>query len=271
MDADTGKPLAVRMYLKNAQGKSVKPAKLQGAVVDGDSLVFYDKIKLDLPAGAYEFQMERGLEYKVMNGHFEIQNFADDRKEVPLKRFCDMTEEGWYSGDLDVLRPEKDLKLLMQADDVHVVPLVTWSNTRNPWAKQPLPNEAISQFDGNYFESLLGGELSRRATRCGCFGWTGRWSCPTPRPRLWEACLGCRWLNKRGRSSMRGWTPARFLRATCRFGLRQGRSIRCNWRIAICCAAERLRMRRAAGRATQVRIRIRKATAGGRRIFTTIS
>ena len=130
VDAETDKPLAVRMYLKNAQGKPVKPAKLKEALVDGESLVFYDKIKLDLPSGGYEFQMERGLEYKVMNGHFEIQNFADDKKDVPLTRFCDMTQEGWFSGDLDVQRPEKDLKLLMQADDVHVVPLVTWSNTK---------------------------------------------------------------------------------------------------------------------------------------------
>ena len=91
VDAETNKPLAVRMYLKNAQGKPVKPAKLKDAVIDGDSLVFYDKIKLDLPTGGYEFQMERGLEYKVMNGTFEIQNFADDTKTVPLTRFCDMT------------------------------------------------------------------------------------------------------------------------------------------------------------------------------------
>ncbi len=207
VDADTGKPLAVRMYLKNSQGKSVKPAKLQGAVVDGDSLVFYDKIRLDLPAGAYEFQMERGLEYKVMNGHFEIQNFADDRKEVPLKRFCDMTEEGWYSGDLDVLRPEKDLKLLMQADDVHVVPLVTWSNTRNPWAKQPLPNEAISQFDGNYFESLLGGELTSPGNTLRLF----RLDKPLELPDASAAALGSLpWLPvvEQARQEQRVWVDA---------------------------------------------------------------
>ncbi len=160
IDANTGKPLAVRMDLRNAQGKPVKPAKLQGALVDGDSLLFYDKIKLDLPSGAYEFQMERGLEYKVMNGHFEIQNFADDTKDVPLTRFCDMTQEGWFSGDLDVLRPEKELKLLMQADDVHVVPEVTWSNLKNPWARRPLPADIVTQFDGDYFYSVLGGELT---------------------------------------------------------------------------------------------------------------
>ena len=160
VDAETNKPLAVRMYLKNAQGKPVKPAKLKDAVVDGDSIVFYDKVKLDLPTGGYEFQMERGLEYKVMNGTFEIQNFADDTKTVPLTRFCDMTEEGWYSGDLDVERPEKDLKLLMQADDVHLVPLVTWTNTKNPWAKDPLPKQTVNQFDGSFFYSALGGELT---------------------------------------------------------------------------------------------------------------
>ena len=71
-----------------------------------------------------------------------------------------MAKEGWYSGDLDVDRPQKDLELLMRADDVHVVPLVTWSNKKNPWTKQPLPKTAVNQFDGTFFDSLLGGELT---------------------------------------------------------------------------------------------------------------
>jgi hypothetical protein len=156
VDHDTGKPLAVRMHLKNAQGKPVKPP---GVPALGDHFVFFDKIALRLPNGGYEFLMERGPEYLDQRGHFTIESFADDSKTVEMKRFVNMADSGWYSGDLDVQRPEKDLQLLMEADDVHVVPLVTWSNTNNPWAKKPLPKTIINRFDGDYLDSFLGGEL----------------------------------------------------------------------------------------------------------------
>src|SRR4029079_17111884 len=85
-------------------------------------------------------------------------------KTVEMKRFVNMADNGWYSGDLDVQRPEKDLQLLMEADDVNVVPLLTWSNKKNPWSKQPLPKTTVAQFDGNYFDSMLGGELAAPGT-----------------------------------------------------------------------------------------------------------
>ena len=52
IDRDTGEPLAVRMHLKNAQGKVIKPP---GVPALGDHFVFYDKIVLHLPNGGYEF------------------------------------------------------------------------------------------------------------------------------------------------------------------------------------------------------------------------
>jgi hypothetical protein len=157
VDKDGGQPIAVRMHLKNAQGKVIKPP---GVPALGDHFVFSDKIVLKLANGGYEFLVERGDEYLEQRGHFEIQNFADDSKTIEMKRFCDMAKEGWFSGDLDVDRPEKDLQLLMRGDDVHVVPLVTWSNKKNPWTKQLLPKTAVTQFDGTFFDSLMGGELA---------------------------------------------------------------------------------------------------------------
>ncbi len=77
-----------------------------------------------------------------------------------MQRFVDMSKDGWFSGDFDVDRPQKEIQLLMQADDVHVVPLITWSNKQNPWATQPAPKTILNQFDTNYFDSLMGGELT---------------------------------------------------------------------------------------------------------------
>ncbi|HEY2882569.1 MAG TPA: hypothetical protein VGJ15_09050 [Pirellulales bacterium] len=177
IDHDTGQPIAVRMHLKNAQGRAIKPP---GAPTLGDHFVFSDKIMLRLPNGGYEFLVERGGEYLEQRGHFEIQNFADDNKAIEMRRFVDMAKDGWFSGDLDVERPDKDVQLLMQADDVHVVPAITWSFKKNPWTKQPLPKSAVSQFDGSFFESLLGGELTTPGTTLRLFrlnrplGFTGQ-------------------------------------------------------------------------------------------------
>ena len=167
VDRDTGQPIAVRMHLKNAQGRPVKPP---GVPTLGDHFVFFDKLELKLPNGGYEFLIERGPEYLEQTGHFQIESFADDTKTISMKRFVDMAKDGWFSGDLDVNRPEKDLKLLMQADDVHVVPLVTWSNKKNPWSKQPLPKQADGQFDGDFIYSLLGGELATTGNVLRIFG-----------------------------------------------------------------------------------------------------
>jgi hypothetical protein len=168
VDRDTGQPIAVRMHLKNAAGRPVKPPP--GVPVLGDHFVFFDKIDLKLQNGGYAFLIERGPEYLEQTGHFQIDNFADDTKTISMKRFVDMAKEGWYSGDLDVNRPEKDLKLLMQADDVHFVPLVTWSNKKNPWSKQPLPKQANGEFDQTFFYSLLGGELATPGNTLRIFG-----------------------------------------------------------------------------------------------------
>ena len=161
IDHDTGQPIAVRMHLKNAQGRPVKPP---GVPSLGDHFVFYDKILLRLGNGSYEFLIERGTEYLEQRGHFEIENFADDKKTVQMQRFVDMSKDGWFSGDFDVDRPQKEIQLLMQADDVHVVPLITWSNKQNPWATQPAPKTILNQFDTTYFDSLMGGELTAPGT-----------------------------------------------------------------------------------------------------------
>ncbi len=45
-----------------------------------------------------------------------------------MRRFVDMSAEGWWSGDLQVQLPSRQLPLLLLAEDLHVVPVVTRSN-----------------------------------------------------------------------------------------------------------------------------------------------
>ncbi len=102
VDKDTGKPIACRMHL--AGPNSSKPRKADKVPFWHDHFVLPGKILLKLPLGNYSFVLERGLEYLNVDGRFTINPMADDSKKIELRRFVNMSAEGWWSGDLDVRR-----------------------------------------------------------------------------------------------------------------------------------------------------------------------
>ncbi|HEX3724783.1 MAG TPA: CehA/McbA family metallohydrolase [Pirellulales bacterium] len=153
VDRDTGQPLACRMHLVNAAKRPLKAPKVP---FWHDHFVFEGTIALKLPKGEYTFEIERGPEYLTRSGHFTMEEFSDDAKVVDLKRFADMALEGWWSGDLDAARPAKDLELLMEAEDLHVVELVTWPGGKDLLAKT-VHKGPLVQFDQNHFYHLSAG------------------------------------------------------------------------------------------------------------------
>jgi hypothetical protein len=155
VDKETGQPIACRIHLQNANGR---PVRIPGAVALGDHIDFDGKLLLKLPIGNYTFVMERGLEYLDMTGHFRIDQFADDTKQVELRRFCDMAKEGWWSGDLDVQRAEKDQPLLMQAEDLHVATVTTFSNRKSVWSGRDVPAKPLISTRADRCFHILGGE-----------------------------------------------------------------------------------------------------------------
>ncbi len=160
VDRDTGKPLPCRMHLKNAAGR---PRTAGRAPFWNDHFVFPGKIMLRLPVGNYTFELERGPEYVVRGGYFTINNFADDTKLIDIKRFIDLSKNGWWSGDMDVRRPARDIELLMAADDLHVAEVVTWYNDKSNWGSRK-PKNTLVCFDGNRYYHLMAGGHGRDGT-----------------------------------------------------------------------------------------------------------
>lgn len=161
IDRDTRQPPACRMHLTNAAGRPLKAPRVP---FWHDHFVFDGTITFKLPGGQYDFVIERGLEYLVRSGHFTIENFSNDTNVVDLKRFADMAAEGWWSGDLDAARPAKDLELLMKADDLHVVELVTWPNRKRLLPRSPARNPLV-RFDENRYYHLSAGIDARGGGR----------------------------------------------------------------------------------------------------------
>ncbi len=154
VDHDTGEPLAVRMHLKNVRGRR---QLVRGLPIWHDHFTFDGNVILKLPSGQYTFEMEHGPEYRIRTGHFTINPGATDNKQVDMHRFIDMAQAGWWSGDLHVQRPIRDTALLMRAEDLHVLPLITWSNEHNLWANRQRPEPMLVRLDEQRFYQLMAG------------------------------------------------------------------------------------------------------------------
>lgn len=157
-DDRSNEPIAVNLYLTDAAGRPRSAPKLP---FWKDHFAFEGSVVLRLPAGQYNFVMERGPEYQVRTGNFEISRQANALEHVTMHRFVDMKEEGWWSGDLHIHRTMEDLPLLMRAQDLHVAPVITWWNDQNAWKNAPLPAEPLVVSGEHYLHHLLAGEDER--------------------------------------------------------------------------------------------------------------
>ena len=159
VDSMTKQPVAVRMHLKDARGRSIQPPNVP---FWKDHFVFPGKIILSLSPGNYTFEMERGPEYRIRTGYFIIEPNASDNKQVEMQRFVNMKQEGWWSGDLHIHRAEKEIPLLMQAEDLHIAPVITWWNKNNPWTSKAIPTPVLKTAGTDRYYHLLAGEDERQ-------------------------------------------------------------------------------------------------------------
>ncbi len=157
-DKATGKPAACRVHLKDAAGKAQKAGKLP---FWHDHFVCPGEAAVDLPPGRYTVEVERGPEHSIHAEAFTVEAGGTKKLAVELKRLADLPAAGWWPGDLHVHRPVEDVELLMRSEGLHVAPVITWWNRRNPWAKATPPDDPLVRFDGNRFYHVLAGEDER--------------------------------------------------------------------------------------------------------------
>ncbi len=138
-----------------------KTPKVPGWPAWNDHIVVGALARLELPAGKYRYEIERGPEYNAISGELTIVAGAEAKLAADLKRIADLASHGWWSGELHVHRPIEDVPLLMQAEDLHVAPVITWWNKTNLWAGRKPPAEHVVRFDGNRFYQIMAGEDER--------------------------------------------------------------------------------------------------------------
>lgn len=139
VDAETRAPVAARIYIEDAAGKWHFPQSV------GGSAVKYEKARPNIPGSiemhttlsAHPFELvtkpgpvtvtiERGKEYFTLTNRLNLKP-GENKLQFQLKRWVNMADRGWFSGDTHVHRNLDELPNLMLAEDLNVTfPLVYW-------------------------------------------------------------------------------------------------------------------------------------------------
>jgi hypothetical protein len=171
IDRATGEPVPCRIHLSDRAGKPLRPRTLPAPLPFWrDHFACSGLARLDLAPGDYVYEVERGPEWARAAGKFTVaaQEPAPLAIRVALERLADLAKEGWWSGELHVHRPVSEVALLMQAEDLHVAPVITWWHNRkmnrNLWEgpdAAPRPDDPLVRFDGDRYYHVMGGEDER--------------------------------------------------------------------------------------------------------------
>jgi len=141
-DADTGEDLPARIYITNQEGVRYYPRNIssRGSSVDyrkqnwnnEDATEFHTTLaagafSVELPPGTYQWIIERGKEYTPAHREIVIKDKQPLELEFKLKRWINMAERNWFSGDTHVHRAMHELPNVMMAEDLNVAfPLNHW-------------------------------------------------------------------------------------------------------------------------------------------------
>ena len=98
--------------------------------------------EMAVPAGNWEIHIIHGIEYQPVHDSLRVEPGQWTRKTYRLKRWTNMPQRGWYSGDDHVhsrLMSSEDADKLMasaRAGDIHVVNVLEMGNEMRTWYAQ---------------------------------------------------------------------------------------------------------------------------------------
>jgi len=154
-----GQALPCRIHLADSAGKPQQPP---GLPFWKDHFVCDGRVAMELEAGTYSYQIERGPEYERAAAQIKLEPGPAKKVKIAMTRIADLRKQGWYCGDLHIHRPVGDIPLLMAAEDLDIAPVITWWNKNSLWRNQPIPDTLLRQFDGSRIYHLMAGEDERQ-------------------------------------------------------------------------------------------------------------
>ncbi|MHC4070813.1 MAG: CehA/McbA family metallohydrolase [Planctomycetota bacterium] len=174
----TGNPLPCRAWVSIGNKRLFNAATESCTSYARDRSFSCDgQFVIDVPAGKAVIHVERGKEYWPVDKEIVVEPGQTTTVAITLKRWVNMSKEGWYSSDIHCHFGLNDLRILKQlalADDVNFEPILTLWNHQSPappggiWPDWPggssvnadtthlvtLRNQEIERIGGQAFESV---------------------------------------------------------------------------------------------------------------------
>ena len=141
VDLLSGKPLPGRLYIRAEDGRwffaesgevgqpAVRYAKtnwINPESVECHVTLSTGGFRVELPPGRYDITAERGKEYRPLRQRVEV-GAEPLTVRLPLQRWINLAERGWYSGETHLHRTTEELKNIVLAEDLNVAfPLSFW-------------------------------------------------------------------------------------------------------------------------------------------------
>ncbi len=141
VDTQTGQPLPARVYLQDEAGgfHFVRMASATGSAIRYDKRNWINPRSVeqhttlsahsfvaDVAPGKYMLTVERGKEYFPETVSIIVRD-QPETVTVKLRRWIDMAQRGWYSGETHLHRTIEELPNVMLAEDLNVAfPLSYW-------------------------------------------------------------------------------------------------------------------------------------------------
>jgi hypothetical protein len=132
IDKESGRAVPARVRLLEATGKEVVPIGHVETLAEGarEGDVRFQSRRFAYVDGSFEidparlplkYQVIKGYEYLIAEGELAADNVRDGAITIPLSRWSNLAQRGWYSGDIHIhhIAP-KTCRLEMDAEDLNV-------------------------------------------------------------------------------------------------------------------------------------------------------
>ena len=140
-----GRAVPCRVHLANDKGKT---QQAKGLPFFRDHFTCNGRVSLNLEPGKYNYAVERGPEFERLAGTLILEGGKLQTLDLAIDRIANLREAGWFSADLHVHRPLKDIGLIMRAEDLDFAPVITWWNKKNFWDGSKRPEAGEDEREG---------------------------------------------------------------------------------------------------------------------------
>jgi len=116
---------------------------------------------VEVPAGDYVVVVDRGPEFERFEGTITTDDETAGQMTIAPKRWIDMNELGYYSGDFHVHRSTEDVPDLMRSEGLNLAAVQTMWNKTNPWEGKRWPRIPYTEVEKDRYYTFLNAEDER--------------------------------------------------------------------------------------------------------------